>query len=450
MLKVAGNSWRTMFNQTERTIPGKAWRGATAALAAAFCGLAADPQPAPAATPPSHPEVKPPSFKQSFAAWQREFWTDAAASGISQATLKAAFKGVEPDPRLPDLVRRRAPKKRPKGQAEFTRPPQAYVSEKTIARLAAEGRRLARTHAATLARIERRFGVPSNVVLAIWGRETAYGSYRVRHDAIRALATQAYMGRRHGMFRAELLAALRMLQDGVIARDKFKASWAGAVGLTQFMPSEYGKLAVDLDGDGHKNIWDVPDALASAANQLAKKGWVRGQTWGYEIETGGSEVKGGPEIEGGKVTCAEDGPLNRRALREWEARGVRRVAGRRFSDAHRRQSVFLFSPGGGLGPQFLATENFLVFKRYNMSDLYALFVGHLADRIAGGRKFVRGWGAIKQLPRRQIAAIQSILKKEAYPIGKIDGRIGPMTRSQIGQYQLRHEPAGGRTLRPGG
>ena len=367
------------------------------------------------------------SSRPDFATWRTQLWPDAERFGIRRETFDQAFKGLTPDLSLPDLIRAAVPNKKPRGQAEFTRRPQDYVREKSIQRLAATGRRLAVKHKATLAKIAARFGVPAAVVLAIWGRETAYGGYRPRHDAIRALATQAYVGRRHEMFRRELLFALKMLDDGVIARQHFRASWAGAFGLTQFMPSEYEALAVDLDGDGRKDVWSIADALASAANQLKQKGWQSGQSWGYEVTTPSG------------VTCAEDGPLQAKPIATWHARGVRRVAGRTFASHHQALSAFLFSPGGGMGPVFLATENFLVFKRYNTSDLYALFVGHLADRIAGGGRFVRSWGRIKQLPGKQIAAIQSILKQEGFAIGKIDGRIGPNTRSQIGRYQLREK-----------
>lgn len=360
-----------------------------------------------------------------FSAWKAQLWPDAERFGISRRIFDDALAAVEPDFSLPDLrVEPKGTAKRP-GQAEFTRPPQAYVREASIARLAAEGRLLAVKHRATLDQIERRFGVAREVVLAIWGRETAYGQYRVKHDAIRALATQAFMGRRPDLFRRELLFALKMLQDRVITRAKFRSSWAGAVGLTQFMPSEFDALAVDLDGDGRKDIWSVPDALGSAANQLKQKGWLAGQPWGYEVRLPSS------------VTCAEDGPLRSHPVRYWVERGVQRADGRAFSPASMEHTTFMFSPGGGMGPQFLATENFLVFKRYNMSDLYALFVGHLSDRIVGGASFIKSWGEITQLPSAQIEAVQTILKAEGFAIEKIDGRIGPNTRSQIGTYQLR-------------
>ena len=387
-------------------------------FAVGICLLSATPQPLAATT-----------NKPDFATWRTELWPDAKRFGVRRETFDAAFESLSPDLSLPDLVRPDSTGYKRRGQAEFTRRPQDYVREKSIKHLAAIGRRLAKQHRTTLSRIEKRFDVPAAVVLAIWGRETAYGGYRLRHDAIRALATQAYAGRRHELFRRELLHALKMLDDGVVSRAKLRSSWAGAIGLTQLMPSEYGTLAVDLDGDGRKDIWSVPDALASAANQLKQKGWQTGQSWGYEVSL--------PPA----VTCAEDGPNQARPISQWSARGVRRVANRTFPGAVFNQPAFLFSPGGGMGPVFLATENFLVFKRYNMSDLYALFVGHLADRISGGGRFVHDWGDIKQLPRKQIAAIQAILKREKFPIGKIDGRIGPNTRSQIGRYQQRESLA---------
>jgi lytic murein transglycosylase len=370
--------------------------------------------------------IQPAAARQTFDAWRTALWPDARAFGITRQTFDAAFHGLTPDTSLPDLVHSATKQPPKRGQAEFTRPPQAYVNDARIARLAVTGRRLAAKYRAVLDKIEARFGVDRAAILAIWGRETAYGAYQVRHDAIRALATQAYMGRRADMFRLELLHALKMLQDGVVTRENFKASWAGATGLTQFMPSEFDKLAVDIDGDGRRDIWTVPDALASAANQLAAKGWITGRTWGYEVTV----PKG--------VTCAEDGPPRTKAVRAWVARGVTRVAGRKFTRQALGYDTFLFSPGGGMGPTFLVTENFMVFKAYNTSDLYALFVGHLMDRIKGGGPFIAGWERITQLPTRQIAAIQTILQREGYAIAKIDGFIGPNTRSQIGTYQLRH------------
>lgn len=370
-----------------------------------------------------------PARAETFEEWRAQLWPDAKAFGISRKTFDEAFKGLKPDLGLPDLLIPGREETPVKGQAEFTRPPQDYVSRKYIARLADQGRALRRDHAKALARIHAELGVAPQVLLAIWGRETAFGRYSLPHDAIRALATQAYTGRRKEMFREELLNALKMLELRVVTRKNFRASWAGAVGLTQFMPSEYFTFAYDLDRDGRKDIWSVDDALASAAQQLRKKGWESGKTWGFEVTL--------PKA----VTCAMDGPNGARTIAEWARDGVRRTAGRRFPDDYKDQVAFLFTPGGGLGPAFLVMENFMVFKRYNPSDLYALFVGHLADRIAGGGDFKHGWGPIKQLRARRIAAIQDHLKQAGYAISKVDGKIGANTRSQIGRYEIDHKLA---------
>ncbi|HUS96903.1 MAG TPA: lytic murein transglycosylase [Hyphomicrobiaceae bacterium] len=362
-----------------------------------------------------------------FAAWLAVFRADARAFGIRRAVFDDAFAGVKPDRSLPDLDLPGKASGQIKGQAEFVKPPQAYLSEKYLDRLARQGRVLKAKHRTALQRIEKEIGVPADVVLAIWGRETAFGQYRLPHYAIQALATQAFLGRRKSFFREELLYALKMLQEGVIRKDGFRSSWAGAVGMTQFMPSEYFELAYDLDRDGRKDIWSAEDALASAANQLRHKGWERGKAWGFEVR-----------LPAG-VTCAEDGPAGSRTIEGWARAGVARVAERKFAARYMREDAFLFTPAGGHGPAFLVLENFMVFKRYNPSDLYALFVGHLADRIGGGRGFIAQWGGVRQLPASQISAIQLHLKTGGFSISKIDGKIGANTRSQIGQYQLRHK-----------
>src|SRR5262249_53754468 len=240
---------------------------------------------------------------------------------------------------------------------------------------------------------------------------------------IKALATQAYLGRRKDMFRSELIYALRMLQDGVRTRDTLTGSWAGAMGLTQFMPSEYYTLAYDLDGDGRADIWtSVPDALGSAANQLRAKGWVANQGWGYEVHL--------PK----DVSCLQEGPDNTRSVAEWMRLGVERIAGA-FPPQALDQQAFILTPAGAYGPAFLALENFLVIKRYNMSDLYALFVGNLGDRIGGGGAFLTPWADIQQLSGRGIEGIQEKLQTLGYAVAKIDGKAGMNTRALIGAYQ---------------
>jgi lytic murein transglycosylase len=358
--------------------------------------------------------------EEAYRRFLAELWPEAERLGISRATFERAFEGVEPDRSLPDLV---LPGQEVKGQPEFTRTPAQYLDGDYLGRLSEQGRVLLKQHATHLAKIEQDLGVQRQFVLAIWGRETAFGSHRSNYYVIRALATQAYLGRRKDMFRTELLYALKMLQDGVRTRDNMTGSWAGAMGLTQFMPSEYYTVAYDLDGDGRKDIWSsTADALASAANQLRVKGWVPGQSWGYEVRLPPS------------IACLLEGPDNRRPLKEWVKLGVSRASGA-FPAAALEAPAFLLMPAGSYGPAFLALENFLVIKAYNMSDLYALFVGNLGDRIAGAQAFETPWADLKQLSAAGIQEIQTGLKTLGYEVAKIDGKAGMNTRALIGVYQ---------------
>ena len=359
---------------------------------------------------------------QGFQRFVQDLWPEAKAFGISRATFDRAFEGVEADFTIPDLV---LPGKREdKGQAEFTRTPAQYVNADYLARLAQQGKELEAKHRDALQKIERDLGVQRQFVLAIWGRETAFGAHKSPHYAVQVLATQAYAGRRKDMFRNELMHALKMLQDGVRTRENMRSSWAGAMGLTQFMPSEYNSLAYDLDGDGRKDIWNsVPDALASAANQLRYRGWVAGQTWAYEVKL--------PD----GLSCRAEGPPSARTVRDWSKLGVLRTNGAAFPSGVQDASAFILTVGGSHGPAFLALENFMVLKRYNMSDLYAMFVGNLADRIAGGGGFDTPWGDVRQLSSSGIEDIQRQLQTRGYDIAKIDGKAGMNTRALIGTYQ---------------
>ena len=204
-----------------------------------------------------------------FTQFIASLWPEAQAAGVSRATFDAETKGLEPDYKLPDLLLPGRPPTGAPAQAEFVQVPADYVKEASIARLAAEGQKLMQKHRAALNEIEKRFGVPASVVLAIWGRETDYGRYRLPYDTLRVVATQAYVGRRKDQYRGEFILALKILGEGAVARKDFRSSWAGATGYTQFLPSEYYKHGIDLDGDGRVDIWhSVPDALASAAQQL--------------------------------------------------------------------------------------------------------------------------------------------------------------------------------------
>lgn len=346
--------------------------------------------------------------------------------GVSRATFDAATRGLEPDYKLPDLVLpgRTAP---PPTQAEFVQVPADYVREQTIARLAADGRALAQKYRDVLARIEQRYGVPASVILAIWGRETDYGRHALPHSAIRVLATQAYVGRRKDQFREEFVTALKIVQDGHVALKDMRASWAGATGLTQFLPSEFYKHAVDFDGDGKIDIWNsVPDALASAAQQLLNKGWQSGVRWAYEVRA--------PR----NTDCTLGVPEVTRPLRDWLAAGFVPAHGRRLSATEASQPASLLQPEGLHGPAFLATKNYFVIKDYNFSDLYVLFVGHLADRINGGPRFETPWGKSHQLRTADVERMQEHLARLKLYADKIDGKAGMLTRSALGKFQKAH------------
>ncbi len=362
--------------------------------------------------------------KDSFRRFIEAVWPEAEAKGVTRATFDAAFAGVRPDLSLPDLVLPGRTERDVKGQAEFTKTPAEYIDRAYLARLAAEGKSLAVEHRATLDRIEHEIGVPRQYVLAIWGRETAYGSHKAAHYAIRALATQAYLGRRKELFRGELVYALKMLQDGVRTRATLKSSWGGAMGLTQFMPSYYYALAYDLDGDGRKDIWtSIPDALASAANQLRDKGWIADHPWAYEVR-----------LPAG-LSCQLEGPPHARTVSEWAKLGVKRTRPEAFPVHLLDSEAFVLAPAGSNGPVFLAFENFMVIKRYNMSDSYAVFVGNLDDRIAGGGDFETSWSSLVQMSAHGIAEIQERLKEAGYAISKVDGKAGMNTRALLGAYQ---------------
>jgi len=366
----------------------------------------------------------PPSFAApdpAFAQWLESLWPAAQSMGVSRQTFEVAARGLEPDLSLPDLD---LPGRVPPGQPEFIQSPAEYLSEATISRLAEQGRRLASEQRATLAVIERQFGVPANVVLAIWGRETAYGTYKLPYNAVRVLATQAYIGKRKEKFRDEFLLALKIVDEGHVKLADMKSSWAGAMGLTQFLPSEFYKYAVDFDGDGKRDIWtSVPDALASAAKQLVGKGWQPGTRWAYEVRT--------PR----NFDCTIGVPEVKKPIREWIALGFAPTHGRKLGREELAEEASLLLPEGTYGPAFLATKNYFVLKEYNFSDLYVLFVGHLSDRISDPRPFETPWAKVALLKTADVEKMQRHLTSRGIYRDKIDGKAGMLTRAALGQYQ---------------
>jgi len=361
----------------------------------------------------------------AFQKFLAELWPDARQLGVSRTTFDAGTRGLEPDLSLPDLALPGRPEAAPQ-QPEFVQTPAQYLREPTLDRLAAQGKKFAVQYHDTLARIEKELGVPGNVVLAIWARETDYGAERQPYDAIRVLATQAYVGKRKDFFRNEFLHVLKMLQDGVPRAD-LRSSWGGAMGLTQFLPSEYYKYAVDFDGDGRADIWhSVPDALASAAKQLAGKGWQAAKPWAIEVRVPAT------------VDCTIAEPAHTLPVAEWLKRGYLPAYGRKLTDVELSAEASLLLPEGTYGPAFLTPKNYYVLKDYNYSDLYVLFVGHLSDRIAGAKPFQTPWSKNAQLKTSDVEAMQKRLTALALYQDKIDGKAGMLTRAALGAYQKKN------------
>jgi lytic murein transglycosylase len=336
---------------------------------------------------------------------------DAEKRGITPATFDRALAGFTPDPRVIAATQR---------EPEYGKPAGAYVDGIASKARIAAGAAKAAEWAAVLDAIERQFGVERWIVLALWGIESSYGAGQDRWDVIRSLATLAVIGYRDPYFRDELLVALRILQDGHIARERMLGSWAGAMGQPQFMPSSFYQYAVDFTGDGRRDIWtSVPDVLASIANYLARSGWQRGLPWGFEVA-----LPRGFDYRRGRASFAE-----------WARLGLTRRDGGALPGAG---EGFLLFPSGAAGPAFLVTANFNVVKLYNNSDVYALAVGHLGDRMHGGAPFRAAWPADDpQLSRAARVALQRKLADLGYPVRDFAGRLDFDQRDAIREQQQK-------------
>ncbi|HZP10246.1 lytic murein transglycosylase [Methyloceanibacter sp.] len=375
------------------------------------------------------------AVEASFAKWLQALWPDAEAMGISRAVFDANVKGLKlvwalphlvyPDPAAPGgppLPKVLADQMKPSRQPEFE-PPAGYFNAGTLNALAASGRSRMAQLAPQLAAMQKEYSVPASIVVAIWGRETGFGKVDMPFDALSAIATQGFMGRRPDEFRNELLVALKILQEQHATRAMMKSSWAGAMGYTQFLPSDFDKYGVDFDGDGKRDIWGtVVDALASTANSLHSQGWNGTETWGYEVKL--------PD----KFDCTLQGPDKALPIAEWVKLGVARVKDRPFPQERLNDQAFLVLPAGLKGPAFLATNNFSVLKLYNNSDVYAIFVGHVADMISQNApaEFVGTWQPVESFPRDRIQRFQEVLVAQGYDVGKVDGLAGFKTRRTIG------------------
>ncbi|MCW6508653.1 lytic murein transglycosylase [Lichenifustis flavocetrariae] len=345
-----------------------------------------------------------------FSTLMATLWPAAQAQGIPRAVFDAAFAGLVPDPTVASLTRR---------QPEFAKPIGAYLaSQVTAGRIAAGQAALARWHE-SLAAIENRFGVPPAIVVAVWGLETNYGASPGNKDVIRSLATLAAMDWRPDLTRAELLAALTMLKDGDVPREKLRGSWAGAMGQPQFMPSSFEKYAVDQDGDGRRDIWgSVPDALASIANFLRQQGWQPGLPWGVEV----------------RLPPGLDLARSHGSFTDWTAHGVTRPDGEAFPA---RGDATLFFPAGAAGPAFLVTDNYPVLKTYNFSDAYVLSVATLADRMQGGPAVAAAWPNAAGMSRESRIALQAKLAALGLPVDNREGRVSLELRDTIRLAQAR-------------
>jgi lytic murein transglycosylase len=288
-----------------------------------------------------------------------------------------------------------------------------------------DGRAAMARNRTTIDSLTARSTVPVNVLAAIWGVESNFGTGIGGYDVLRSLSTLACVGRRQTFFRSELLAALRIIDRGDMTRDRFRGSWAGAFGQTQFMPGSFEWRAVDFDGDGKRNVIEnVGDALASSANYLEQAGWVAGLPWGIEVRVPSKPQKG-------------DGKL---AAALWSTAGVTRVDGSPLVSGAIARAVplRLLSPTGPNGPQFLVTKNYDMIRRYNASDRYALAVAHLSDRLGGGGAFVTPWptddGGLTRAERREL---QQLLRARGHDVGRPTALLTPAIYDAVRKEQER-------------
>jgi membrane-bound lytic murein transglycosylase B len=338
-------------------------------------------------------------------------WPAAHARGISRTVFDRYTADFILDPEVVRLAT---------SQPEHIKPPGAYISDLVTPQRVEIGRTLAAKHASTLAAIEQAYGVDRHVLLAIWGVESAYGTTMGSRSVVRSLATLALADERRAPFwRSELIAALRILQDGQTSPEAFVGSWAGATGHTQFIPSAYAAHAVDFDKDGRRDIWGtVADALASTANYLRASGWAANAPWGIEVTLP-------PGFD-----YSWSAPGRPQTLSQWLAAGVRIPAGP--ANLQLGLSLQLVLPAGAQGPAFLVTRNFRAILRYNNATAYALAVGHLADRIAGKAPLTAAWPVgDKPLARGEREELQRLLAER----GHATGGFGDQTRAAIRSTQ---------------
>ena len=389
-------------------------------LASLLLGLSMAPLAAPAAL--AENVTITPAMAQSFESWKADFRREALASGIRPDIFDRAFAGVTLNPKVIQLDRK---------QPEFSRPIWKYLESAVSETRVANGRKKRAELGPVLDDIERRFGVDSQVVLGIWGLESAYGSFYGDYSVIRSLATLAFEGRRAKFGREQLLAALRILQAGDIAPDQLKGSWAGAMGHTQFIPTSFEAYAVDYTGDGRRDFWGDPsDALGSAANYLARHGWRRGEP-AYAI------VRLPAGIDYFDLNAANKQPVG-----YWASRGVTLADGRPLPALGEAAIVL---PAGARGPAVMTFHNFGVIRKYNNATSYALGVAHLGERIMGAGPLNLSWPEDdRPLGRTEKKTLQEQLTALGFDTGGVDGILGPNSRKAVREFQRsRGLPADG-------
>jgi lytic murein transglycosylase len=412
----------------------RTWKWATAGIAlgllAAACATTTiaggTPQPQPPvaaepAPPPAPAPVTPGGFASSgngtFDTWRDDFAAKAAMNGRRTETVRAVLDGLVP-------VEATAQAQSFDNQAEFVKPIWDYAKSAVSPTRITNGQARLAANVDTFNAIETAYAPPREILAAVWGMESAYGAVIGNEDAPRVLASQAAVGRRKDFNEQELVAIMKLIDDGSATRAQFrKASWAGALGQTQFMPSSIIAYGKDFDGDGHKDLWtNAGDALASAGNYLQAFGWKKGQPWAVEATIpAGFDYSYG---DGRKFTVAA-----------WKAIGITPVIPATFTDTDVLNAE-LFLPAGSYGPAFLLFDNFYVIKKYNNADSYALAIGLLADRLAGRPDLSRPWPTdIQMLTQQQAKDLQTGLNTLGFSAGTVDGIIGRGTRGALQKFQ---------------
>ncbi|HYW58215.1 MAG TPA: lytic murein transglycosylase [Polaromonas sp.] len=389
-------------------------------VAAALTACATAPASDPAAPSPSPVVISPAQTvsveldqNQRFARWISDFSTTARAAGISDETLRLAFEGVRFIPRVTELDG---------AQPESVRAVWDYLDSAVSAQRVVRGQDKLLQARLVVDAAAARYGVPAEILAAIWGMESNYGGNTGDIPTIDALATLGFEGRREAWARGQLLAALKILQNGDIPRAQMIGSWAGAMGQTQFLPSNFLAYAVDADGDGRRDIWgSLPDVMASTANFLARSGWQAGQPWGMEVYL--------PQ----GFDHAQADAATRQPASAWAALGVRSVNGAPLP-ALPDSAILL--PAGARGPAFMVGPNFRTILRYNNSTSYALAVSLLSQALAGGPAVQAAWPRdLQPLSRSQLLALQTALNTRGFDTGTPDGMMGPATQAGIRRYQ---------------